>query len=108
MRLKQLSEESRLRDNPSEVRTHLNGFLRWMTSEVFKPKGLSEQVINDYIRGTEERLEVRLAHEATERARKEAEERVAAKEEAEKVVAAEVGAEAKAKAEAEEATRKAA
>lgn len=71
-----------------------------MTSEVFKLKGLSEQVRNDYIKGAEERLEAHLAQEAEERARKEAEERDAAKEEAEKVVVAE--AEAKAKVDAEE------
>lgn len=46
-----------------------------MTSEVFKLKGLSEQLRNDYIRGAEERLEAHLEHEATERARKQAEER---------------------------------
>lgn len=74
-RLKKLSEESRLRDNLSEIRTHWNEFLRWMTSEVFKLKGLSEQVINDHIRGAEERLEARLAQQAEERSKKEAEER---------------------------------
>lgn len=76
----------------------------WMTSEVFKLKGLSEQVRNDYIISAEERLEVRLSYEAAERAQREAEEKVAAeaaaKEAAEKVV---VEVEAKGKIEAGEA-----
>lgn len=38
-----------------------------MTSEVFKLKGLSEQVINDFIRGVEEKLETRLQKEATKK-----------------------------------------
>ncbi|XP_050908734.1 eukaryotic translation initiation factor 4 gamma-like [Lathyrus oleraceus] len=105
--LTQLSEEFRLSDYPSEVRTHWNIFLRWMTSEVFKLKGLSEQVRNDYVRGAEEKLEVRLAQEAEERARKEAEERVAAevaaKEEAKRDAVVE--AEAKEKVDAEEVAR---
>ncbi|XP_050878124.1 uncharacterized protein LOC127081940 [Lathyrus oleraceus] len=96
-RLRQLSEESRLSDNPSKVRTHWNGFLRWMTFEVFKLKGVSEQVRNDYIRGDEERLEARLAQEDEEKARKEVEEKAATK-------AATVEAEAKARADTEEAT----
>ncbi|XP_050909091.1 uncharacterized protein LOC127122857 [Lathyrus oleraceus] len=108
-RLRKLFEESRLSDNPSEVRTHWNIFLRWMTSGVFKLKGLSEQVRNDYIRGAEERLEARLAHEAVERVRRENKERddveAVAKEEAEKAAATE--AETKAKAEAKEVARKA-
>lgn len=41
-RLRNLSYESRVNDNPSEVRTYWNRFIRWMTSEVFKLKGLSE------------------------------------------------------------------
>lgn len=53
-RLRVLSEQSSLSENPSEVRNHWNGFLIWMTSEVFNLKGLSEHVRNDYIRGVEE------------------------------------------------------
>ncbi|XP_050895424.1 uncharacterized protein LOC127102047 [Lathyrus oleraceus] len=101
-RLKKLYEESKISDNPSEVRTHWNGFLRWMTSEVFKLKGLSEQVRNEYIRGAKERLEARLAQKAAERATKDAEDRSAAeatdKKKAEKAAGE---AEAKAKVEAE-------
>ncbi|XP_050914681.1 uncharacterized protein LOC127129571 [Lathyrus oleraceus] len=103
VRLRQLSKESRLSDNSFEVRTHWNRFLRWITSEVFKLKGLSEQVKNDYIRGAEERMEARLAQEAEERAREEAEERT--RREAEERVVAEVDVEAKAKADVEEVAR---
>ncbi|XP_050915850.1 uncharacterized protein LOC127130944 [Lathyrus oleraceus] len=112
VKLKTLSEQSSLSDNPSEVRNHWNGFLIWMTSEVFKLKGLYEQVRNDYIREAEERLEERLAKEAEEKAHQEAEEkeRLEAKElerkEAKEKVTAEAAAakaEAKAKADAEEA-----
>ena len=46
-----------------------------MTSEVFKLKGISEQVRNDYIRDAEERLEARVVQEVEEQARKEAEEK---------------------------------
>lgn len=76
-----------------------------MTSEVFKLKGLSEQVKNDNIRRAEERLEVRMAHEAKEKARKEVEEKArleveekARKEAKEKDVAEATATEAEAKA----------
>lgn len=46
-----------------------------MTFEVFKQKGLSEQVRNDYIREAEERLEACLVKEAEEKALKEAKEK---------------------------------
>lgn len=98
MKLRTLSERSSLSGNPFEVRTHWNGFLRWMTLEVFKLKGLSEQVINDYIRSAEEIQEACLEKEAEEKARQEAEEKAADE-------AAVAEAEAKAKADAEEATR---
>ncbi|XP_050908798.1 eukaryotic translation initiation factor 4 gamma-like [Lathyrus oleraceus] len=86
----------------------------WMTSEVFKLNGLSQQVRNDYIREAEERLEAHLAREAEEKAHQEAKEKArleveekARKEAKEKVateaVAAEV--ESKPKAGAEEAAR---
>ena len=48
-----------------------------MTSEVFKLKGLSEQVINDFIRNSKEKPEVHLAKEAAEKAEREAVEKVA-------------------------------
>ncbi|XP_050896622.1 uncharacterized protein LOC127103401 [Lathyrus oleraceus] len=113
MKLRYLSEHSKLSDSPSEVRNHWNEFLRWMTSEVFKLKGLYEQVRNDYLREAEERLEARLAREAEEKARLKAEEKARLEAEdkarkevkekaADEVVATEV--EAKAKADAEEAT----
>lgn len=38
-----------------------------MTSEVFKLKGLSEQVRNDFIRNAKEKLEAHLDKEATEK-----------------------------------------
>lgn len=114
MKLRTLSEQSSLSDNPFEVRNHWNGFLRWMTSEVFKLKGLPEQVRNNYIREVEERLEARLAREVEEKARQKAEEkaRLKAKEQErkeaeEKVIVEAAAAEcgAKAKADPEEATR---
>lgn len=109
MNLRSLSEQSILSDNPSEVRNHWNGFIRWMTYEFFKLKGLSEQVRNDYIREAEERLEERLAKEDEEKARQESEEKEIleakekARKEAEEKAVTEVAA-AKAKADAEEAT----
>lgn len=117
MRLRALFEQSSLSENPSEVRTHWNEFLRWMTYEVFKFKGLSKQVGNDYIIGAEERLEARMVKEAKEKARQEAEEkahqeaeekaRLEAEEQARKEAEEKVAAEAaivEAKADAEEAT----
>ncbi|XP_050919651.1 uncharacterized protein LOC127137212 [Lathyrus oleraceus] len=113
MKLRSLSEQSKLSDNPYELRNHWTEFIRWMTSEVFKLKGLSEQVRNDYVRDAEVRLEGCLAREVKDKARKEAEERArleaeeqAIKEAEEKVgvEAASIEAEAKAKADAEEAT----
>lgn len=67
-----------------------------MAFEVFKLKGISEQIRNDFIRGVEEKLEARLAKEAVE---KEAAKAVA-KEAAEKAAAKAVARE---KAEVEEA-----
>lgn len=113
MKPRTLSKQSSLSDNPSEVRNHWNGFLRWMTYEVFKLKGLFKQVKNDYIREAEERLEARMAKEAEEKSRQEAEEkaRLEAEEQERKeaeekavVEAATAEAEAKAKADAEEET----
>ncbi|XP_050909911.1 eukaryotic translation initiation factor 4 gamma-like [Lathyrus oleraceus] len=84
-----------------------------MTSEAFKQKGLSEQVRNDFIRETRERLKARLAREVEERAHREAEEKVRleAKEkdrrktvEKATIEAAAAEAEAKAKTDAEEAS----
>lgn len=46
-----------------------------MTSEVFKLKGLSEQIRNDFIRDAGIRLQERLAREAKEQEMKEAEEK---------------------------------
>ncbi|XP_050909533.1 uncharacterized protein LOC127123351 [Lathyrus oleraceus] len=112
VKLRTLSEQSSLSDNPYEIMTHWNGFLRWMTFEVFKLKGLSEQVRNDYIRGAEERLEACLIKEAEEKARHEAEEKASleaeeqARKEAEEKAATEAAAvEAEAKVDAKEATR---
>ncbi|XP_050919617.1 uncharacterized protein LOC127137175 [Lathyrus oleraceus] len=66
--LKKLSDESSISDNPSEVRTHWNEFIRWVTSKVFKIKGLSEQVRNNFIRSAEEKLDARLEKEVAEKA----------------------------------------
>ncbi|XP_050902427.1 protein IQ-DOMAIN 14-like [Lathyrus oleraceus] len=85
----------------------------FLTLEEAIQKGLSEQVRNDFIRDAGIRLQERLAREAKERARKEAEEKACQKElhrirEAEAKVtadAADIAAEAKAKANAEEVTR---
>lgn len=76
-----------------------------MTSEVFKLKGLFEQVRNDFIREAEEWPEARLAREVEEKVRLEAEEKT--RKEVEDKVAAEdvdVEAEAEAKVDVEEAT----
>lgn len=71
-RFKKISVESSTSENPYEVRTNLNGFIRWMTSEIFKMKGLSKQVINDFIRDAKERLEARMTKEAAVKAKREA------------------------------------
>lgn len=112
MKLRQLFEQSSLSDNPSQVRTQWNGFLRRMKFEVFKLKGLSEQVINDYIRGAEERLEACMVKEAEEKAQQEAEEKARLeaeeqniKEAEEKATAEDAAVEAKAQANIEEAAR---
>lgn len=107
-KIRPLSENSRISDDPSVVRIHWNRVIRWMTFEAFKLKGLSEQVRNEFIREAGERLQNRLAREVEERARREAEEKdrleeeERARETAEKVVAeAAVVAEAEAKAKAD-------
>ncbi|XP_050896846.1 eukaryotic translation initiation factor 4 gamma-like [Lathyrus oleraceus] len=113
VKLINLSEQSNISDNPSDVKTHWNEIIRWMTYETFKLKGLSEQARNDYIRETEKRLEARLVREDEERSLKEAEEKAmqeakdqARKEVEEKAVAeAATAAEAEAKAKVEETTR---
>lgn len=43
-----------------------------MDSEIFKLKGLSEQVRNNFIRGAEEKMEAHLKKEETEKAETEA------------------------------------
>lgn len=48
-----------------------------MTSEVFKLKGLSEQVKNDFIKSAEENLEAHLAKEVAEKAKRGAAEAIA-------------------------------
>ncbi|XP_050875791.1 eukaryotic translation initiation factor 4 gamma-like [Lathyrus oleraceus] len=87
-KVKSLTINSSINDDPSAVRTHWNRVISWMTSEAFKLKGLSEQVRNDFIRDAEIRLQERLAREAEERARKEAEE-TAKQEELQKIKEAE-------------------
>jgi translation initiation factor IF-2 len=106
-KVKSLSTNSGISDDPSSVRTHWNIVIGWMTSEAFKLKNLSEQVRNDFIRDAEARLQERLAREAEEEARREAEERARQEElqrvrEAEaKALADAAAAEAEAKAAAE-------
>ena len=75
-KVKSLTINSGISDDPSAIRTHWNRVISWMTTEAFKLKGLSEQVRNDFIKDAEIRLQERLAREAEERARKEAEEKV--------------------------------
>jgi hypothetical protein len=109
-KVKSLTINSGISDDPSSIRTHWNIVIGWMTSEAFKLKNLSEQVRNDFIRDAEARLQERLAREAEEQARREAEER-ARQEELQRVreaeakaladVVAAAEAEAKAAAEAE-------
>ncbi|XP_050888822.1 eukaryotic translation initiation factor 4 gamma-like [Lathyrus oleraceus] len=112
-KIRSLSENSRISDDPSVVRIHWNRVIIWMTFEAFKLKGLSEQVRNDFIREAGERLQDRLAREAEERESREAEEKARLKEEerereaAEKAsveAAAAAEAEAKAKADVEKAS----
>ncbi|XP_050908976.1 uncharacterized protein LOC127122725 [Lathyrus oleraceus] len=105
-RFKKLSDESNTSENPSKVRTNSNIFIRWMTSEIFKMKGLFEQLRNDFIRGVKERLEDWLAKEAVEKAKREATKK-AAKEIAEKVDT-EAAAKEKAEQEAAKVAQKAA
>ncbi|XP_050896664.1 uncharacterized protein LOC127103452 [Lathyrus oleraceus] len=112
-KIRSLSENSGISDDPSAVRIHWNRVIRWMTYEAFKLKGLSKQVRNDFIREAGERLQARLARETEEKTRREAEEKTRLEEEqrereaAEKAAAeaaADAEAEAKAKADVEEAT----
>ncbi|XP_050918779.1 cell wall protein DAN4-like [Lathyrus oleraceus] len=77
-RFKKLSDKSSTSENPYEVRTNWNGFTRWMTSEIFKLKGLSKQVRNDFIRDAEERLRARMAKEEAEKDEREVAEKVVA------------------------------
>ncbi|XP_050897962.1 uncharacterized protein LOC127104859 [Lathyrus oleraceus] len=103
-KIKSLFVNSNISDDPSVVRIHWNRVIRWMTSESFKLKGLSEQVRNDFIKDDREKLHAWLVREAEENARREAEEKAHLEEEQqvrEAVVAAE--AEAKVKADAKEA-----
>ncbi|XP_050909736.1 eukaryotic translation initiation factor 4 gamma-like [Lathyrus oleraceus] len=116
-KIKCLSINSGINDDPFTVRIHWNRVIRWITSESFKLKGLFEQVHNDFIRDADIRLQARLAREDEEKVRKEAEEKARLEEEQrtredeEKVVgevvavAAAAEAEAQAKAEAEEVAR---
>ncbi|XP_050909285.1 eukaryotic translation initiation factor 4 gamma-like [Lathyrus oleraceus] len=116
-KIKSLSINFGISDDPSAVRIHWNIVIKWMTSEAFKLKCLSEKVYNYFIRDTGIRLQARLAREVEEKARNEAEEKDRLEEEqrireAEEKVAAEVDvaaaaaeAGAKGKADAEEAAR---
>ncbi|KAI5399197.1 hypothetical protein KIW84_064542 [Lathyrus oleraceus] len=111
-KVKSLTINSGISDDPSGIRTHWNRVISWITSEAFKLKGLSEQVRNDFIRDAKIRLQEHLAREAEERERQEDEEKARQEEfqrikEAEAKALADVAAEAeaKAKAAAEEAAR---
>jgi len=74
-KVKSLTINSGISDDPDSVRTHWNRVIGWMTSEAFKLKHISEQVRNDFIRDAEARLQERLAREAEEEARRIEEER---------------------------------
>ncbi|XP_050919020.1 uncharacterized protein LOC127136515 [Lathyrus oleraceus] len=108
-KIKSLTINSAINDDPSAVRIHWNRVISWMTSEAFKLKGLSKQVRNDFIRDAGFRLQALLDIEVEEQAKKEVEEKARLEEEKrireaeEKAAAAE--AEAKAKTDAKEATR---
>ncbi|XP_050877267.1 proline-rich receptor-like protein kinase PERK10 [Lathyrus oleraceus] len=113
-KIKSLSVNFGISDDPSIVRIHWNRVIIWMTSEAFKLKVLSEHVRNDFVRDAGVRLQTRLVREAEEKARKKAEEKTRLAEEkrireAEEKAATEVAAaaiaeaKAKAKVEAEEA-----
>ncbi|XP_050889703.1 eukaryotic translation initiation factor 4 gamma-like [Lathyrus oleraceus] len=80
-KIRSLSVNSSISDDPSIVRIHWNRVIIWMTSEAFKLKGLSKQVHNDFIRDARERLRARLVREAEEKARREAEEKARLEEE---------------------------
>ncbi|KAI5430213.1 hypothetical protein KIW84_034695 [Lathyrus oleraceus] len=107
-KVKSLTINSGISDDPDSVRTHWNRVIGWMTSEAFKLKHISEQVRNDFIRDAEARLQERLAREAEEKARREEEERAREEEikrareaEAKALADAAAAAEAEAKAVAE-------
>jgi hypothetical protein len=55
-KVKSLTINSGISDDPDSVRTHWNRVIGWMTSEAFKLKHISEQVRNDFIRDAEARL----------------------------------------------------
>jgi hypothetical protein len=76
-KVKSLTINSEVSDDPDSVRTHWNRVIGWMTSEAFKLKNISEQVRNGYIRDAEARLQERLAREAEEKSRRLEEERLA-------------------------------
>jgi hypothetical protein len=107
-KVKSLTINSGISDDPDSVRTHWNRVIGWMTSEAFKLKHISEQVRNDFIRDADARLQERLAREAEEEARRQEEERArqaeiqrAKEAEAKALAAAAAEAEAKAATEAE-------
>jgi hypothetical protein len=66
-KVKSLTSNSGISDDPDSVRTHWNRVIGWMTSKAFKLKHISEQVRNDFIRDAEARLQERLAREAEAR-----------------------------------------
>ncbi|KAI5398803.1 hypothetical protein KIW84_064256 [Lathyrus oleraceus] len=103
-KVKSLTINSGISDDPSAVRTQWNRVIHWMTFEAFKLKSLSEQVRNDFIRDAEARLQERLAREAEEQARKEAEEK-ARQEELQRLKEAEAKALAEARRAEESASR---
>ncbi|KAI5442571.1 hypothetical protein KIW84_011571 [Lathyrus oleraceus] len=74
-KVKSLTSNSGISDDPDSVRTHWNRVIGWMTSEAFKLKHIYEQVRNNFIRDAEARLQARLAREAEEEARRLEEER---------------------------------
>ncbi|XP_050875386.1 uncharacterized protein LOC127079011 [Lathyrus oleraceus] len=106
--IRSLSKNCGISDDPSTIRIHWNRVIRWMTSEAFKLKSLSEQVRNNFIKEVGERLQAQLVREAAKKDKREGEEKAHLEEEqqvreaAEKVVAE---AEAKAKVDAEETAR---
>ena len=61
-KVKSLTINSGISDDPDSVRTHWNRVIGWMTSESFRLKSISEQVRNGYIRDAEAQIHLKSSH----------------------------------------------